>query len=414
MAATYIFLTLVLLKAFNAQHSNEPTHIIRFASHRNVTAGDKLIMQQYKKYQTSLHTGAVLASGPDTTSIIAPRNLTTISFGDNFNAVTGTFHSSFIEHLQSHPDIEYVEKNQIYRATRRLPLYHQRMRRALTSQKNPKNWGLARLSNKKKDEVNQYTYDSSAGEGVQVFILDSGINVDHKEFGGRAILDANFVQDESEEDLGGHGTHVAGIIGGSTFGVSKNAELRSVKILDKNGDGSTVNLLQALEHVGKYAKKGKSVINLSLSGPKSKLVNDALSSTTKDYNIPIFVSAGNTADDSCNYSPSDNPDVFAVGATTRDDKVSLFSATGSCVRLYAPGQDIQSAWIGSKENSMILDGTSMANPHVVGIAALLMARKSYKSPNDLYTALTDIATKDELEFYDTSEKNSHNLLAHTG
>lgn len=81
-------------------------------------------------------------------------------------------------------------------------------------------------------------------EGVQVFILDSGINVDHSEFGGRAILDANFVQDETEEDLGGHGTHVAGIIGGSTFGVSKNAELRSVKILDKNGDGSTVNLLQ--------------------------------------------------------------------------------------------------------------------------------------------------------------------------
>lgn len=191
------------------------------------------------------------------------------------------------------------------------------------------------------------------------------------------------------------------------------------KVSQENGsfiDDSCLftSLASALEHVGKYAKRGKSLINLSLSGPKSKMVNDALSSTTNDYNIPIFVSAGNTADDSCNYSPSDNPDVFAVGATTRDDKVSLFSATGNCVRLYAPGQDIQSAWIGSQENSMILDGTSMANPHVAGIAALLMSRKSYRSPNDLYTALTDIATKDELEFYDTSEKNSHNLLAHIG
>jgi subtilisin family serine protease len=168
----------------------------------------------------------------------------------------------------------------------------------------------------------------------------------------------------------------------------------------------------ALEYVGKNAKKGKSVINLSISGPKSKMVNDALTSTTKDYNIPIFVSAGNTADDSCNYSPSDNPDVFTVGATTRDDNVAVFSATGKCVQLYAPGQDIQSAWIGSQDNSMIMDGTSMANPHVVGIAALLMAQKSYDSSNDLYNALTEFATKDELEFYETSGMDSHNLLAH--
>jgi hypothetical protein len=127
-------------------------------------------MQQYRQYQTSVHAGAVLAGGPDTAAMSAPRNLTSISFGDNFNAVTGTFHNSFIEHLQSHPDIEYVEKNQIYRATRRRPIYHQHIRRALTIQNNPKNWGLARISNLKKDGANQYRYDSSAGY-VGVFLF---------------------------------------------------------------------------------------------------------------------------------------------------------------------------------------------------------------------------------------------------
>lgn len=169
---------------------------------------------------------------------------------------------------------------------------------------------------------------------------------------------------------------------------------------------------QALEHIGKRSKGEKSVINLSLSGPKSKLVNDALSSTSNDFNIPIFVSAGNTADDACNYSPSDNPDAFTVGSIDREDKVSRFSATGDCVRLYAPGQDIKSTWIGSNEDTMVMDGTSMANPHVSGIAALLMSRNSYSSPHELYNAITDLAMKGEMELQSENSKSSHVLVAH--
>lgn len=267
-----------------------------------------------------------------------------------------------------------------------------------------------------------------------MFVLDTGINTAHEDFGGRAIVDANFVNSETAQDLGGHGTHVAGIIGSSTFGVSKKAKLRSVKILDKHGDGTTVSLLQgtvsnmiciyillvsliinptiALEYIGKISKGEKSLINLSLSGPKSKLVNDALSSTSKSYNIPIFVSAGNSADDACEYSPSDNPDVFTVGSMDQDDNVSHFSATGECVRLYAPGQGIKSTWIGSNDNTMVLDGTSMANPHVSGIAALLMSQNSYSAPKELYDAITDIAIKGALKFENDGSQNSHNLLAH--
>jgi subtilisin family serine protease len=154
------------------------------------------------------------------------------------------------------------------------------------------------------------------------------------------------------------------------------------------------------------------VINLSVSGPKSKLVNDALSSTARDYNIPIFVAAGNTADDACNYSPSDNPDVFTVGSMDREDKVSKFSSTGDCVRMYAPGQEINSTWIGSKDTTSLLSGTSMANPHVAGIAATLMSQNTYSSPQKLYDAITGIALKGQLSFPDSNEKNNHNLLAH--
>lgn len=173
-----------------------------------------------------------------------------------------------------------------------------------------------------------------------------------------------------------------------------------------------LNFLKALEHVGTLSKGVKSVINLSLSGPKSKMINDALSSTSNDYNIPVFVSAGNTADDACNYSPSDNPDVFTVGSMDPDNSVSKFSSTGECVRLYAPGKDINSAWIGSKDATMALDGTSMANPHVAGIAAILMSQKTYSSPKKLYNAITEIGVKGLLSFPNGSENSSHNLLAH--
>jgi subtilisin family serine protease len=142
------------------------------------------------------------------------------------------------------------------------------------------------------------------------------------------------------------------------------------------------------------------------------MINDALSSTSNDYNIPIFVSAGNTADDACNYSPSDNPNVFTVGSMDRDDSVSKFSSTGKCVRLYAPGKDIKSAWSGSKDASMVLDGTSMANPHVAGIAAILMSQNTYSSPKKLYDAITDIGMKGLLSFPNGSENTSSNLLAH--
>ncbi|KAG2178636.1 hypothetical protein INT44_001789 [Umbelopsis vinacea] len=412
MTRQLVIYALLILKIAFAEVARGPTHIIRLSEGRNgtIVAGDKLILQKYHQYQTMVKNGASVAGAVDTGLLKDPTNLSNIYIGEGFSAVTGTFSLSFIEHILSHDDVEYVEANEIYRATKMRPVYRPPSKRSKIAQHNAPSWGLARISRNKKENTNDYSYESAAGDGVQVFIMDTGINVEHDDFNGRATLDANFVNEESEEDLGGHGTHVAAIIGGTTFGVSKKVKLRSIKILDKYGDGTTVRLLH--EYVGKLSKGEKSVINLSLSGPKSKMINDALSSTSNDYNIPIFVSAGNTADDACNYSPSDNPDVFTVGSTDRDDSVSKFSSTGQCVRLYAPGKDIKSAWLGSKDATMILDGTSMANPHVAGIAAVLMSQKTYSSPKKLYDAITDIAVKGLLSFPDGSEKSSHNLLAH--
>lgn len=151
------------------------------------------------------------------------------------------------------------------------------------------------------------------------------------------------------------GTHVAGTVGGNTYGVAKHASLHGVKILDKNGDGTTAALVQAISHITQTAKPGRTIINLSLTGPRSATIDNALSMAVKEHGIPVFASAGNSGDDACNYSPAANPDVFTVGASTEQDDIASFSSYGQCVRVYAPGSNITSSWLDAK--SQVMDGT---------------------------------------------------------
>lgn len=153
------------------------------------------------------------------------------------------------------------------------------------------------------------------------------------------------------------GTHVAGKIGGQIYGISKKVTIHSVKILDKLGDGTTAQMIQGITHVINVAVAGKSLINLSLSGPKSRLIDELLKKATQDHHIPIFVAAGNSADDACFFSPSSNPHVFAVGASDINDNVATYSDVGECVRLYAPGSEVESTWIGTPTANKVLDGT---------------------------------------------------------
>ncbi|KAI9020259.1 peptidase S8/S53 domain-containing protein, partial [Phycomyces nitens] len=274
-------------------------------------------------------------------------------------------------------------------------------------------WGLSRISQRLSGTFDTYGYDEMAGSGINVYVLDTGVNAEHSDFEKRASLSLNLVYSEPETDMGGHGTHVAGKIAGRTYGIAKSANIRSVKILGRSGDGTTASLIKGITHVIETAEPGKSVINLSLSGPKSRMIDEVLSKAARDYNIPIFVSAGNAGTDACYFSPSSNQDVFVVGATNINDEVPTFSNVGQCVHVYAPGANIKSTWIGSSTAIQSLDGTSMACPHVTGIAASLMATKSYRNVHELYDEIRSIATKDLLKFktvVHTSQSN--NLLAY--
>lgn len=182
--------------------------------------------------------------------------------------------------------------------------------------------------------------------------------------------------------------------------------------MNKVGDGSTSSLLKGIEHVIQTAVPGKSVVNLSLSGPRSRMLDEALNSLVLKYNVPVFVSAGNAGTDACFFSPSSNPNVFVVGASDINDSVPRFSNVGECVTIYAPGANIVSSYIGGIDSSKSMDGTSMASPHVAGIAANLLARKSFDNVQKLYEEIKAIATKDTVAFDPAKTSSpSNNLLA---
>ncbi|KAI8343144.1 peptidase S8/S53 domain-containing protein [Chlamydoabsidia padenii] len=327
-----------------------------------------------------------------------------IQIGSKFIAMTGVFHDThFLDYLGA--KVKYVEPNQYYQTDRVVPTVD------LHVSPSP-DWGLARISHRSISDLSSYSYHENAGHGVDVYVLDSGININHSDFQGRATREISFVSTETDDDLGGHGTHVAGKIGGRQFGVAKGARIHAVKILDKSGVGTTNALIQALSHIIDVAIPGKSIINLSLSGPTSQILDEVLEEATEVHNIPIFVSAGNLGSDACLFSPSSSPHVFTVGATDIQDRVASYSDTGKCVSLYAPGSQIKSAWIGSDDASQVLDGTSMASPHVSGIAAILMSEHTFNSVHDLYNTLRSLATRDVLTFDgNITSIDNNNLLA---
>ncbi|KAI9313162.1 peptidase S8/S53 domain-containing protein [Dichotomocladium elegans] len=353
----------------------------------------------------------------------------TIHIGKGFSAVVGAFDPAFAQYLHQLDAIDYVEPNKIYSvqavaAEAAAAAAAPAVRRDEVLESAAPSWGLARISQRGRvDMTRRLTRENMTGAGVHVYVFDTGINTDHPELKGRVTHVANFIDYEGDADSSGHGTHVAGIIGGVTTGVAPDTQIHSIKILDRKGDGTTVALIRgktdphlsckAIEMVSGLAEKGKAIINLSLSGPRSKAIDDALTSAAIDHQIPIFAAAGNTADDACQYTPAANPAVFAVGASDREDNVALFSAFGDCVRIYAPGVDITSSWLGAETHS--LDGTSMANPHVAGIAALLLSQRNFDSVEELYHEITAMATKDVLSSSHGNDKiHDHNLLAYTG
>jgi serine protease len=236
-------------------------------------------------------------------------------------------------------------------------------------------WNLDRIDQRSNELNGMYFYNDIAGTGVTNYVLDTGIAIEHPEFGGRAIWGLNTVDNETSSGcMHMHGTHVAGTIGSSTYGVAKNTTLVSVKVLDCSGSGATSGIIRALEWVAKQPAK-KKVINMSLGGGFSNAINSAVEQIAS-LGIVVVVAAGNENSDACGGSPSSSSSAITVGATTLKSTIAYFSNWGECVDIFAPGTNIESTIPGGK--TQILQGTSMAAPHISGIVSLILDGYSEK------------------------------------
>lgn len=245
-------------------------------------------------------------------------------------------------------------------------------------------WGLARISHRQPLSLgtfNKYLYDDEGGEGVTAYVIDTGTNIAHVDFGGRASWGKTIPQGDEDVDGNGHGTHCSGTIAGDKYGVAKKANIVAVKVLRSNGSGTMSDVLKGVEwaataHVAavKEAKKGfkGSTANMSLGGGKSPSLDLAVNAAVK-AGIHFAVAAGNDNADACNYSPAAAADAVTVGASDISDTRAYFSNYGKCVDLFGPGVNIQSTYIGSKYAVATLSGTSMASPHVCGILSYFLS-----------------------------------------
>jgi subtilisin family serine protease len=255
------------------------------------------------------------------------------------------------------------------------------------TQNNPP-WGLDRIDQRNRPLNGTYNYNWT-GSGVRVYVIDTGIRTTHTQFGGRAsnVFDA-FGGNGS--DCNGHGTHVSGTVGGSTYGVAKSALLRGVRVLDCNGSGSTSGVIAGVDWV-RQNHIAPAVANMSLGGGVSTALDNAVNNLS-NAGVAIAVAAGNSNANACNSSPARAANAITVGATTTTDARASFSNFGTCLDLFAPGSGILSAWFSSNTATATLSGTSMASPHVAGVAALYKQANPSASATTIRNAIVNNAT----------------------
>jgi len=255
------------------------------------------------------------------------------------------------------------------------------------TQTNPP-WGLDRIDQRNRPLSGTYTYNWT-GSGVRVYVIDTGIRTSHTQFGGRAsaVFDAF---GGNGQDCNGHGTHVAGTVGGSTYGVAKSSLLRAVRVLNCSGSGSTSGVIAGVDWV-RQNRINPAVANMSLGGGASSALDTAVNNLANS-GVPIAVAAGNSNADACGSSPARAANAITVGSTTSSDARSSFSNFGPCLDLFAPGSGILSAWSTSNTATATLSGTSMASPHVAGVAALYKQFSPSASASTVRNAIVNNAT----------------------
>ncbi|MEO5814463.1 MAG: PKD domain-containing protein [Gemmatimonadaceae bacterium] len=276
-------------------------------------------------------------------------------------------------------------------------------------QNSPPSWGLDRIDQRARPLSQTYGY-SVSGNGVTAYIIDTGINFAQADFGGRAVTGYDAITaGGNAQDCNGHGTHTAGTVGATTYGVAKKVRLVAVRVMNCVGNGSTSSVIAGVDWVTQHVSR-PAVANMSLGGNLSPALNTAVENSIL-AGVTYAVSAGNSSADACNQSPAAAPNVISVGATGSADDFASFSNFGSCVHINAPGVGITSLWIGASGTTTTISGTSMASPHVAGVAALYLEANPTATPAQVRSALTSNATANVITSLPASTPN---LLLYEG
>lgn len=297
--------------------------------------------------------------------------------------------------LSQDPCVKYVEEDTIVKLDQ--------------TQTDPP-WGLDRIDQRKLPLNSTYTYDSgSIGAGANVYIIDSGILPTHEDFGGRASVAFDAMADGKDGiDCNSHGTHVASTIGGNKSGVAKGARLYGIRVFDCQGYATATSILEGVDWVT-VNRVHPAVVNMSLGGPKSQATDDAVINSINS-GVSYVVAAGNNGAAACLYSPANVEPAITVGSSGILDFRSTFSNYGSCVDIYAPGEEIMAATIGGNSNYTKKSGTSMASPHVAGIAAIIRGKNPGLSPSSVASQVKSLAT---IGFLSNLPSGSENLLSYS-
>jgi len=295
----------------------------------------------------------------------------------------------------AHPQVKYIEADQIMSIN--AP--------AATQTRSGATWGLDRIDQRNLPLSGTYTYNTVAGEGVDVYVIDTGILTTHTDFEHRATTVFNAISGESPQDLNGHGTHCAGTIGGTKWGVAKLVSLKAVKVLSGSGSGTNAGVIAGVNHVtNNNSPSRRSVGSMSLGGGISTALDQAVAASIAT-GIPYAIAAGNDNANACNYSPARTASAVTVGATTNTDARASYSNYGTCVDIFAPGSSITSDWIGSNTATNTISGTSMATPHVAGVIALHLSLHSTDTPAQVATWLNENSTPNKVTSPGTGSPN---------